>query len=114
MYAGIGTTPIGCRVWFSFQAVVVQILLAAVEGILMHRRESFFFKLVDPKGTHLPGVVYVLFQRNLCILMILVTLAAGQVASMMISASLSVPSNQHTATCMVVKSNPGNAFFGYD
>ncbi|KAF8555154.1 hypothetical protein OG21DRAFT_935378 [Imleria badia] len=94
MYVGIGTTPVGCRLWFSFQAVVVQILLAAVEGILMHR-------------------LYVLFQRNLYILLILVVLATGQVSSMAISASLSVPlSDRHTVTCMVVKSDPGNAYFG--
>jgi hypothetical protein len=41
MYIGIGTTPAGCRLWFAYQAVVVQILLASVEGALMHRGEYF-------------------------------------------------------------------------
>jgi len=93
MYVGVGTTPAGCRLWFAYQATVVQILLATVEGAMMHR-------------------IYALFKGSQYILMILVSLAAGQIASMAISASLVVPSNQHTSTCMMVKSNPGNAYFG--
>ncbi|KAI9459339.1 hypothetical protein HD554DRAFT_1618489 [Boletus coccyginus] len=93
MYTGIGTTQAGCQLWFAYQAIVVQILLASVEGALMHR-------------------IYALFLGNRYILMVLVALAAGQIASMVMSAYLVVPSSQHTVTCMIVGNNPGNSYFG--
>ncbi|KAI9572563.1 hypothetical protein HD554DRAFT_1324678 [Boletus coccyginus] len=93
MYLGIYTSPAGCRAWFMFQAIVVQFLLASVEGFFMHR-------------------LYILFMRDRLILVILILFAVGQMASMWVSASLlSLPSNKYTVTCMLLKSNPGNAFF---
>ncbi|KAH0836909.1 hypothetical protein J3R83DRAFT_8724 [Lanmaoa asiatica] len=63
MYLGVYTSPAGCRLWFVFQALVVQFLLASVEGMLMHR-------------------VYALFIRSRLVLLILILFALGQTASM--------------------------------
>lgn len=38
MYLGVPTSPTGCHIWFLFQALVVQFLLAFTEAVLMHRR----------------------------------------------------------------------------
>ncbi|KAI9572013.1 hypothetical protein HD554DRAFT_1750440 [Boletus coccyginus] len=92
MYLGVYTSPAGCLAWFTFQAVVIQFLLAFVEGLLMHR-------------------LYALFLHDRLVLMILISFAVGQVASMVVSAGLSFPSNMHTVTCMLLRSNPGSAFF---
>jgi len=46
--------------------------------------------------------------------MVLVALAASQVASMVMSAYLVVPSSQHTVTYMIMGNNPGNSYFGYE
>ncbi|KAH0836432.1 hypothetical protein J3R83DRAFT_8037 [Lanmaoa asiatica] len=94
MYLGVYTSPAGCRLWFIYQAFVVQLLLAFVEGMLMRR-------------------IYALFIRNQLVLLILISFALGQMASMVVSARLSFPSNKHTVTCLSVGSNPGNAFFRY-
>ncbi|KAH0836902.1 hypothetical protein J3R83DRAFT_8717 [Lanmaoa asiatica] len=77
MYLGIHTSPSGCRLWFMYQAFVVQSLLVFVEGMLMHR-------------------VYALFIHSRLILSILILFALGQTASMAVSARLSFPSAKHT------------------
>ncbi|KAI9569495.1 hypothetical protein HD554DRAFT_2091597 [Boletus coccyginus] len=92
MYLGVYTSSAGCLAWFTFQTIVIQFLLAFVEGLLMHR-------------------LYALFLHDRLILVILISFAVGQVASMGVSAGLSIPSNRHTETCLLLRSNPGNAFF---
>ncbi|KAF8127050.1 hypothetical protein EV363DRAFT_1433920 [Boletus edulis] len=84
MYLGIDNSPAGCRTWFTYQVIVVQLLLLTAEGLLIHR-------------------LYALFLRSRPIL--------DYIASMGVSARISNPSNVHTVTCLVVTSNPGNAFF---
>ncbi|KAF9220664.1 hypothetical protein BS17DRAFT_810566 [Gyrodon lividus] len=93
MYAGVPSTPSVCRMWYGFQAIVVQLLLASVEVTLMHR-------------------IYALFFKNQYILLVLVLFGVSQVASMAVSARFAVPSGRHTATCMVTRPHPGNAYFG--
>ncbi|KAF8448721.1 hypothetical protein L210DRAFT_855316 [Boletus edulis BED1] len=92
MFLGVYTSPRGCRFWFMYQAITVQFLLLFAEGLLMHR-------------------LYALFLRNRLILVMLITFALSQVVSMWVSTRLSFPSNKHTVTCLMVRSNPGNAFF---
>ncbi|KAG9308039.1 hypothetical protein JVU11DRAFT_12606 [Chiua virens] len=92
MYLGVPTPPEGCRIWFSFQALVVQVLLVVVEGLLMHR-------------------LYALFRCNGAIMMVLVALGGGQLASMGVSVRLSFPTNEYTTTCLLTKANPANAYF---
>lgn len=58
-------------------------------------------------------VVYALFLQSRVVLMVMVMFILGQVASMFISARFSFRTNQYTATCLLVRSNPGNAFFRY-
>ncbi|KIK96055.1 hypothetical protein PAXRUDRAFT_337043 [Paxillus rubicundulus Ve08.2h10] len=93
MYFGIPSTDFECRMWYGFQAIVVEILLASVEGALMHR-------------------VYALFLHSRWILLVLCLFAACQLASMAVSARFAVPSDRHTETCLVTKPHPGNAYFG--
>ncbi|KIJ21230.1 hypothetical protein PAXINDRAFT_7003 [Paxillus involutus ATCC 200175] len=93
MYAGTPSSPSVCRIWYGFQALVVELLLASVEGALMHR-------------------VYALFFGNRYIFLILALFAVCQVGSMVVSAHFAVPSGRHTETCMVTKPHPGNAYFG--
>ncbi|KAF8550729.1 hypothetical protein OG21DRAFT_373642 [Imleria badia] len=92
MYLGVYTSPRGCRLWFSYQAIVVQFLLVFVEGLLMHR-------------------LYALFLRSRLILTMLICFALGQLGSMGVSARFAFTSNRYTVTCMLLRSNPGNAFF---
>ncbi|KIJ06745.1 hypothetical protein PAXINDRAFT_182632, partial [Paxillus involutus ATCC 200175] len=93
MYLGIPSTDFECRMWYGFQAIVVEVLLASVEGAMMHR-------------------VYALFLRSRWILLVLWLFAACQLASMAVSARFAVPSDRHTGTCLVTKPHPGNAYFG--
>ncbi|KIK77942.1 hypothetical protein PAXRUDRAFT_351524 [Paxillus rubicundulus Ve08.2h10] len=93
MYAGTPSTSTVCRMWYGFQATVVQLLLGSVEGALMHR-------------------VYALFFRNQYIFLVLALFAVCQVGSMVVSAHFAVPSGRHTETCMVIRPHPGNAYFG--
>ncbi|KIJ08948.1 hypothetical protein PAXINDRAFT_17945 [Paxillus involutus ATCC 200175] len=93
MYFGIPSTDFECRMWYGFQAIVVEVLLASVEGAMMHR-------------------VYALFLRSRWILLVLCLFAACQLASMAVSARFAVPSDRHTGTCLVTKPHPGNAYFG--
>ncbi|KAI9569457.1 hypothetical protein HD554DRAFT_2091264 [Boletus coccyginus] len=92
MYLGVYTSSAGCLAWLTFQTIVIQFFLAFVEGLLMHR-------------------LYTLFFHDQLILIILISFAVGQVASMGVSAGLSIPSNRHTETCLPLRSNPGNALF---
>ncbi|KAG6381862.1 hypothetical protein JVT61DRAFT_476 [Boletus reticuloceps] len=92
MFLGVYTSPRGCRFWFMYQAITVQFLLLFAEGLLMHR-------------------LYALFLHNRLILVMLIMFALSQVVSMWVSTRLSFPSNKHTVTCLMVRSNPGNAFF---
>ena len=110
MYLGIYTSARGCQVWFTYQAVIVLVLLLTVEGLLMHRRE-FPSTTFCPKATHPQSLVYALFLRNRLILVILIMFVAGQITSMWVSAHISFPSNKHTVTCLMVSNNPGNAYF---
>lgn len=45
MYSGVYTSPRGCRIWWAYQAIIVQFLLIFVEGLLMQRSafSVFFF-----------------------------------------------------------------------
>ncbi|KAG6374512.1 hypothetical protein JVT61DRAFT_4556 [Boletus reticuloceps] len=110
MYLGIDNSPAGCRIWFTYQVIIVQLLLLTAEGLLIHRRmfstDNFFQKPAHPSS-----LVYALFLRNRPILVMLIVFTLGQIASMGVSARISNPSNVHTVTCLVVTSNPGNAFF---
>jgi len=93
MYCGVRTSHAGCTLWFAYQAVVIQLLLTCAEGLLMHR-------------------IYALFLRSRIILFILIMFACGQTASMIVSASFTLPQIKHTDTCIIRSSPPGNAYFG--
>ena len=77
----------------------------------MHRREFSTNHFAQREVTHPQSLVYALFLCNRLILLVLVMFAAGQVASTCVSAHLSFPSNKHTVTCLMVSTNPGNAYF---
>ena len=108
MYLGVYATPTGCRLWFTFQALIVQVLLITVQGLLMHRRT---FPINPQSPAHSQSLVYALFLRDRLVLVILIAFAVSQGGSMVVSAVLTFPSNKHTVTCLMVKSNPGSAFF---
>ncbi|KAH7891003.1 hypothetical protein F5I97DRAFT_1840716 [Phlebopus sp. FC_14] len=92
MDAGTIVAPSTCKMWYSYQATMVQLLLAAVEGPLMHR-------------------VYALYFRNRAILLLLILIAAAQIGSMIVSARMSVPGVRYTGTCLVIKTHPGSVYF---
>ncbi|KAG9312061.1 hypothetical protein JVU11DRAFT_7342 [Chiua virens] len=92
MYLGVPTTIEGCRLWFSFQAACVLLLLLIAEFMLMYR-------------------IYALFLKSKVICSILISLFVGQTAAMVVSAVLSFPTNKHTVTCLITRSSVGNVFF---
>ncbi|KIJ60851.1 hypothetical protein HYDPIDRAFT_31898 [Hydnomerulius pinastri MD-312] len=93
MLAGVSAAPSTCKMWYNYQAIVVQVLLATVEGTLMHR-------------------IYALFLGNKWILSFLILFGIGQIASMAVSARVALPSIRYTETCLVVATHPGSIYFG--
>ncbi|KIM61103.1 hypothetical protein SCLCIDRAFT_1216224 [Scleroderma citrinum Foug A] len=93
MASGVVTSPSHCRMWYRYQAISIQLLLAVVQVLLMLR-------------------VYALFLRNSAILCLLILLWIGQSLSMFVSAWLVVPRVAHTDTCYVVKATPAGLYFG--
>lgn len=91
--SGAITSPALCKMWFRYQAITVQILLAAMECALMHR-------------------IYALFLKNRWILALLVLLGTSQLASMFVSARLAIPQLVHSGTCYVIKPHPSTIYFG--
>ncbi|KAL4075301.1 hypothetical protein V8B97DRAFT_1562202 [Scleroderma yunnanense] len=91
--SGVITSPSLCKIWFRYQAVTIQLLLATVEVALMHR-------------------VYALFLRNCWILYILILLWSAQLLSMLVSAWLVIPRVAHTETCFVKGTPAGSVYFG--
>ncbi|KAI6099429.1 hypothetical protein EDD16DRAFT_503859 [Pisolithus croceorrhizus] len=60
--SGAITSPALCKMWFRYQAMTIQVLLAAMECALMHR-------------------IYALFLKNRWVLALLVLLGTSQLAS---------------------------------
>lgn len=110
MSFGVATSPAGCRRWFIYEAVVVQVLLLIVECLLMTRSTLSIHCFCFQGFAHQPRV-YAIYLRQPLILVVLILFGITQLCSMGVSAGLSFPSNKYTITCMMVKSNPGNAFF---
>ncbi|KIM60128.1 hypothetical protein SCLCIDRAFT_46558, partial [Scleroderma citrinum Foug A] len=82
-----------CVLWFRYQAITIQLLLAAVEISLMHR-------------------IYALFLKNSWILSLLILLGIAQLLSMVLSARLVVSNVTYTSTCYVTKPHAASAYFG--
>lgn len=93
MASGVVTSPFLCRMWYRYQAISIQLLLAMVQVCLMHR-------------------VYALFLRNCAILCLLILLWTGQLWSMLVSAWLVVPNVAHTDTCYVMRAPTAGVYFG--
>lgn len=91
--SGAITSPALCKMWFRYQAITIQVLLAAMECALMHR-------------------IYALFLKNRWILALLVLLGTSQLASMFVSARLAIPQLAHSNTCYVIKPHPSTIYFG--
>lgn len=91
--SGVATSPTLCRMWFRYQAITIQVLLAALEVALMHR-------------------IYGLFLKDHWILALLVLLGISQLVSMFVSARLAIPQLPHLDTCYVVKPHASTIYFG--
>lgn len=91
--SGVVTPPALCILWFRYQAVTIQLLLAAVEISWMHR-------------------IYTLFRKNHWILALLIILGIAQLLSMVISARLALPNMSYSSTCYVTRPHAASAYFG--
>lgn len=91
--SGAITSPALCKMWFRYQAMTIQVLLAAMECALMHR-------------------IYALFLKNHWVLALLVLLGTSQLASMFVSARLAIPQLAHSDTCYVLKPHASTIYFG--
>ncbi|KAH7923054.1 hypothetical protein BV22DRAFT_1036815 [Leucogyrophana mollusca] len=85
--------PSLCRSWYTYQAIIIQALVAVVDGLLM-------------RG------VYAIFSRSYWILSVLAVLAAAQPGSMLASAVTTLPDAPFTPTCLVAEVHFGLIYFG--
>jgi len=80
-------------------------------GRFTHASSYVLLQSIPQSLAHPQSLVYALFLHDRLILVILILFAVSQVASMGVSAGLSIPSNRHMETCLLLRSNPGlNAF----
>ncbi|KAH7923051.1 hypothetical protein BV22DRAFT_612383 [Leucogyrophana mollusca] len=85
--------PSLCRSFFAYQAIIVQALVAVVDGLLM-------------RG------VYAMFSGSYWILSLFAVLAAAQPGSMLASAVIALPEAPFTQTCLPTEVHSGLIYFG--
>ncbi|KAH7923327.1 hypothetical protein BV22DRAFT_1048281 [Leucogyrophana mollusca] len=85
--------PSLCRSWYAYQAILIQALVAIVDGLLM-------------RG------VYAMFSGSYWILSVLTVLAATQPGSMLASAIVALPEAPFTPTCLIAEVHSGLLYFG--
>ncbi|KAH7923046.1 hypothetical protein BV22DRAFT_1130949 [Leucogyrophana mollusca] len=86
-------TPPLCLSWFTYQAIIIQVLLAIVDGLLM-------------RG------VYAIFSGSYWILSVLAVLAAAQPGSTLASMVIALPDAPFTPMCLVAEAHSGLIYFG--
>ncbi|KAH7923680.1 hypothetical protein BV22DRAFT_1196505 [Leucogyrophana mollusca] len=85
--------PSLCKLWYSYQAVVIQTLVLVVDSLLMLG-------------------VYAIFSHSYWILSLLVVLAAAQPGSMIASAVITFPEVTYSSTCLIIRIHSGSVYFG--
>ncbi|KAH7923048.1 hypothetical protein BV22DRAFT_1130950 [Leucogyrophana mollusca] len=85
--------PSLCRSWYTYQAIVIQVLTAVVDGLLM-------------RG------VYAIFSGSYWIMSVLAVLAAAQPGSALASMVVALPDAPFTQTCLVAEVHSGLIYFG--
>ncbi|KAG1747778.1 uncharacterized protein EDB91DRAFT_1114810 [Suillus paluster] len=93
MQSGVSNDAIVCRLWYAYQTAMIQLLLSAVELILMRQ-------------------VYKMFQKDRYITGLLFVFGGAQIAAMAVSARLIVIGIRYSPTCVILRSPPSQIYAG--
>ncbi|KAH7922650.1 hypothetical protein BV22DRAFT_1197260 [Leucogyrophana mollusca] len=103
--------PSLCKVWYSYQAVVIQTLVLVVDSLLMLGGMHFPKRIMEIDELT-AFRVYTIFSRSYWIISLLVVLAAAQPGSMIASAVITFPEVTYTSTCLIIEIHSGSIYFG--